>query len=386
MSAGVGAVGAGITVPSAPTGVEDERGAVVEGLDVAVYEVPTEEPESDGTLEWDSTTIVVVEARAAGIRGTGYTYGDRSVASMVESKLADVATGADALTPASTWGRMQTEIRNAGRQGVGAMAVSAVDVALWDLRARLLGVCLADSLPRFNEVVPVYGSGGFTSYSDAELADQLGAWANAGIPRVKMKVGRDPDSDMRRVAVARDAVGGGVQLMVDANGAYTRKQALLWAERFAEAGIVYLEEPVTSEDLEGLRLLRDRGPAGMAIAAGEYGWDLPYFQRMLDAGAVDVLQADVTRCGGITNLLRVDGLCKARAIEFSAHCAPAISAHACCGMETLAHLEYFHDHTRIERKLFEGTLEPEGGFLKPDRSRPGHGLELKRSEAAEYAI
>src|SRR5215212_4012003 len=114
-----------------------------------------------------------------------------------------------------------------------------------------------------------------------------------------MKVGRDPERDPDRVRVARDAVGRGVELMVDANGAYSRKEALRWAEHFRKWDVRYLEEPLTSDDLEGLRLVRDRAPAGMAIAAGEYGWDLPYFQRMLDAGAVDILQADVTRCGGI---------------------------------------------------------------------------------------
>jgi L-alanine-DL-glutamate epimerase-like enolase superfamily enzyme len=187
------------------------------------------------------------------------------------------------------------------------------------------------------------------------------------------------------VRAAREAVGDGVELMVDANGAWQRKEALHFMELFAhEFGVTYVEEPVTSDDLEGLALLRDRGPTGMNVAAGEYGWDLPYFQRMADC--VDIQQADVTRCGGITGLLRVDALCKARSIPFSAHCAPAISAHACCAMETLVHLEYFHDHVRIESMLFDGTLSPEGGYLRPDSSRPGLGLEFRRDVAEEYAL
>lgn len=281
---------------------------------------------------------------------------------------------------------MQGVIRNAGQPGVGAMAVSAVDIALWDLKARLMGVGLADALPRFHHRVPVYGSGGFTSYSLDRIREQLGSWVEQGIPRVKAKVGRDPGADPMRLDAARDAIGPATELMVDGNGAYTRKSALWWAERFRDWDVSYFEEPLTSDDLEGLRLLRDRGPAGMAIAAGEYGWTLPYFQRMLDAGAVDVLQADVTRCGGITGFIRVDGLCKARNLAFSAHCAPAISAHACCAMETLEHLEYFHDHVRIERILFDGTLDPEDGHLEPDRSRPGLGLELRRDDAREFAL
>lgn len=359
------------------------KDAAVERLEVSAFTVPTDGPESDGTLRWDSTTMILVEAMGGGETGLGYAYGDVSVGKFVESKLADVVRGSDALSPPVAWAAMQRAIRNAGRTGVGAMAVSAVDVALWDLKAKLLGVPLADALPRFHEAAPIYGSGGFTSYSRDRLQEQLGGWAAQGIPRVKMKVGREPEKDPERVRAAREAIGDGVELMVDANGAYGRKQALYWAERFAGEGITYLEEPVTSEDREGLRLLRDRGPGGLSIAAGEYEWTLAQLADL--AGCVDVLQADVTRCGGITNLLRVDGICKGRNVPFSAHCAPAISAHACCALESLLHLEYFHDHARVEGMIFEGALSPEGGRLRPDPSRPGLGLELKRSQAERYA-
>jgi L-alanine-DL-glutamate epimerase-like enolase superfamily enzyme len=355
----------------------------VESIEVSAYTVPTDSPESDGTLRWDSTTMVLVEATGGGERGLGYTYGDVSVGKFVESKLAGEVEGADPLSPPAAWVAMQNAIRNAGRPGVGAMAVSAVDVALWDLKARLLGLPLADVLPRFHDAAPIYGSGGFTSYSLERLREQLGGWASEGIPRVKMKVGREPEKDPERIGAVREAIGDGVELLVDANGAYTRKQALYWAEAFANDGITYLEEPVSSEDREGLRLLRDRGPGGLAIAAGEYEWTLPQLANL--AECVDILQADVTRCGGITNLLRVDGICKGRQIPFSAHCAPAISAHASCAMESLLHLEYFHDHVRLEDMLFDGVLNPEGGDLRPDESRPGLGLELKRSEAERYA-
>jgi len=359
----------------------------VEGLKVSAYTVPTDEPESDGTLEWDSTTIVVVEVEADGHRGTGYTYGDVAVATLVRSQLADLVAGADALAPARTWASMHAALRNVGQQGIGAMAISAVDVALWDLKARILDVALADLLPRFHRRVPVYGSGGFTSYSDDRLASQLAAWVEAGIPRVKMKIGRDPRRDPERLAAARAAIGPETKLMVDANGAYDRRDAFKWAHRLhAEWDVTYLEEPVTSDDTEGMAGLRERAPAGLAIAAGEYTWDIHSCERMLRAGAVDILQADVTRCGGITQLLRIDGLCEARNVPFSAHCAPAISAHACCAMETVHHIEYFHDHTRIERMLFDGVLDAGEGFLEPDRGRPGLGIELRRPDSSEFEV
>ena len=351
------------------------------------YTIPTDEPESDGTLEWDSTTIVVVEVVAGEHRGVGYTYGDVAVAALIHSQLTEIVEGADALAPGAAWTAMHAALRNAGQQGIGAMALSAVDIALWDLKARVLGVALADLLPGFRRRVPIYGSGGFTSYGDSRLAAQLAGWVEAGVPRVKMKIARDPDRDPERLSVARDAVGGEVELMVDANGAYERWEAREWAHRLrSEWGVAYLEEPLSSDDLEGLRQLRQGAPAGLAIAAGEYVWGLHECARMLQAGAVDILQADVTRCGGITSMLRIDGLCTAHNTTFSAHCAPAVSAHACCGMETVRHIEYFHDHSRIEGMLFAGTLDPTGGFLEPDRDRTGLGLELRRLDAAEFEV
>ncbi len=299
--------------------------------------------------------------------------------------LADVVEGADALSPPAAWARMQAALRNAGRPGAGAMAISAVDIALWDLNAKLLGLALADALPRIHDRVPVYGSGGFCSYSEARLAEQLAGWVAQGIPRVKMKVGREPERDPGRLAAAREAIGADTELFADANGAWGRKQALEWAHRLRrEWDVTYLEEPVSSDDTDGLRLLRDHGPPGLAIAAGEYAWDLHDLARLADA--VDVLQADVTRCGGITNFIRAGAFCRVRNLAFSAHCAPAVSAHACCAVEGLVHLEHFHDHARIERMLFDGTLDPEAGYLAPDRSRPGLGLELRGADAGRYRV
>jgi L-alanine-DL-glutamate epimerase-like enolase superfamily enzyme len=357
----------------------------VERLTVSACTIPTDEPESDGTFAWESTTIVIVEAHAGGETGLGYTYADVSAARFVESLLEPTVRGRDALAVCAAWEAMQEAIRNAGRPGLGQMAVSAVDAALWDLKARLLDIPLVVALDAIHEHVPIYGSGGFTSYSDARLREQLGGWAAEGIPRVKMKVAREPERDPERLDAAREAVGDDAELYVDANGAFTRKRALAWAERYAgEWGVSWLEEPVSSDDLDGLRLSRDRAPAELEIAAGEYGDILPYFERM--SGAVDCLQADVTRCGGITGLLRVGALCDARSLDLSGHCAPQISAHALAAVRRLRHLEYFHDHVRIESMLFAGCLEPIDGALVPDRSRPGHGLELQRGEAERWSV
>ncbi|QRK05929.1 mandelate racemase [Archangium violaceum] len=358
----------------------------IERIEARAYEIPTDAPEADGTIEWDSTTLVVVELTAGGTRGLGYTYADAAAAGLIHRTLSKELLGHDVMDVPARMVSLLTRVRNKGRPGLVAMALSAVDAALWDTKARLLDVPLVRLLGAARDEVPVYGSGGFTSYSVARLKEQLAGWVEQGIARVKMKVGSHPDEDGMRVWEAREAIGPDAQLFVDGNGAYTVKQALVMADGFAEAGVVWFEEPVSSDDLEGLHLLRQRIPSGMNVAAGEYGWDAIYFQRMLGARAVDVLQADATRCLGVTGFLQVDALCEGFQVPLSAHCAPSLHLHAACAARNLVHLEYFHDHVRIEHLLFDGARGPVKGVLTPDLSRPGMGLELKRQDAERYAL
>jgi len=351
---------------------------------VSAYTIPTDAPESDCTFEWNSTTMVFVEIAAGGESGIGWSYADVSTAKLIHTRFVKLLAGADAMSIDAAWARMLHDIRNIGRPGVVAMAISAVDNALWDLKAKLLALPLVRLIGQVRESVPVYGSGGFTSYTVERLRTQLGGWASDdGMRFVKMKIGRDAAADRERVRAAKDAIGA-CALFVDANGAYTRKQALAQAEDFAESDVRWFEEPVGSDDLDGLRLIRDRAPAGMDIAAGEYGYDHYYFRRMLQAGAVDVLQADATRCCGISGFLRASALCESFNLPLSAHCAPSMHLHAGCAALPLVHLEYFHDHARIESMLFDGFCAAKNGVMTPDLSRPGHGLELKRKDAERY--
>lgn len=354
-------------------------------VEVGAYTLPTDGLESDGTLEWSSTTMVVVHAYAGKQHGLGYTYGDLATAQLIHHKLAGIVVGREALDVGGAWAAMRHAIRNLGRPGIVSMAIAAVDGALWDLKAKILELPLAKLLGMVRPGVEIYGSGGFTSYSITQLQRQLAGWAGQGIRAVKMKIGRDPERDLERVRAARSAIGERAALYVDANGAYTRKQALVMAERFADMNVTWFEEPVTSDDLAGLRLLRDRAPAGMDIAAGEYGYDLPYFERMLAAEAVDVQQADGSRCAGITEFLRVGALCAARNMPMSAHTAPSLHLAPCCSLDRLRNIEYFFDHVRFEQTIFDGVAIPRLGTLYPDLSRPGMGLELKAKAASRLA-
>lgn len=358
----------------------------IDRVDVCAYTVPTDSREADGTYAWDSTTIVIVEAFSGDARAIGYSYADIATAKLIHDKLAGKVTGRDAMSVPGCWVDLVNTIRNLGRPGICSMAIAAVDTALWNLKATILNLPLVTLLGAAHDSVAAYGSGGFTSYSDDQLSDQLGGWAASGMRAVKMKIGTHPEADLHRVRVARRAIGDDVELFVDANGAYDRKQALLKAHQFADCHVTWFEEPVSSDDLEGLRLLRDHGPPGMRIAAGEYGYDERYFRRMVEAGAVDVLQADATRCAGATGFLNAGAICESFCMPLSAHTAPTLHTHLCCASPRAINVEYFHDHARIERMFFDGAIEPVKGELRPDLSRPGLGLEIKKSDVKRYRV
>lgn len=360
-----------------------DRRPAIDRIGVETFTIPTDAPEADGTLAWDHTVLVVVTVEGGGRSGIGYGYADRPTAGLVGGTLAPAVIGLDALDINRAWIAMTRAVRNLGRPGIASMAIAVVDCALWDLKGWLLGRSVADLLGRARDATPAYGSGGFTSYSDRQLGDQLGGWARDGLKAVKMKIGGDAATALRRATLAREAIGPDVDLYVDANGACSRKGALATAEALAGLGVTWFEEPVSSDDLEGLRLLRDRGPAGMAIAAGEYGYQPIYFRRMLEAGAVDVIQADATRCG-ITGFLAVAALAEGFAMPLSAHTAPSLHAQVACACRPMMNIEYFHDHARIERTLFDGAAVPRDGALAPDPGRPGLGLAFKRADAERF--
>jgi L-alanine-DL-glutamate epimerase-like enolase superfamily enzyme len=360
---------------------------VVDDVTAEVYTVPTEQLEADGTLAWSSTTVVLARVSGGGRTGTGFTYASGACQPLIEGPLASAVEGVPVLDVGAAWEAMVRAIRNLGRPGLVSCAISAVDTALWDLKGRVLGIPVSRLLGAVNPEVPVYGSGGFTTYGEDTARAQLEQWTGEwGIPRVKIKIGESrgtrPDRDLARIAFARRTIGDGVGLYTDANGGYTRKQAVRMARAMADYDVTWFEEPVSSDDLDGLHEIRAQVLPD--VAAGEYGYDLAYFTRMTDAGAVDCLQADVTRCGGVTEWLRVAALAAARGLDISAHCAPSLHAHVCAAVPNLRHVEYFHDHVRIESMLFDGAALPAGGVIRPDPSRPGLGLALKAADAEKF--
>jgi L-alanine-DL-glutamate epimerase-like enolase superfamily enzyme len=365
--------------------------SAVEWLEVSVHTVPTDAAEADGTLAWDSTTMVVVEASAEGldgpVTGVGWSYAPAACADLVRDLLVALAEGTQVDDVGRTWQEMVDAVRNVGRPGVASAAISAVDLALWDLRARVLHRPLHRLLGSRRDTVPLYGSGGFTTYDGERLDRQLQEWLEAGMHDVKIKIGEEWGGcvrrDLERTEQVRETVGADVGVMVDANGGYREKQAVDVARSLEGMAVSWFEEPVSSDDLDGLHRLRDR--VRPEVTAGEYGYDLAYFHRMCAADAVDCLQVDVTRCGGITEWQRVAAVAAAHHLDVSAHCAPNAGLAVACATPNFRHQEWFHDHVRIESALLDGAAPAVDGTVRPAEA-PGTGLTFKHADAEGFRV
>ncbi|RQR59924.1 mandelate racemase [Burkholderia sp. Bp9125] len=304
------------------------------------YRIPAERPEADGSLAWDATTLVVAEIDAGPVTGLGYTYADAGAAQLVAPLLAGALRGMPACDIPAAVDAMWRAVRNVGRSGIAACAISALDIALWDAKAKLAGAPLAVLLGRAHTRVPVYGSDGFTTYDARTLAAQLDDWRGQRVRACKIKIGEHDADDMGRLRIARDALGPDVALFVDANGAYSPRTALAFADAAAGFDIRWFEEPVSADDVDGLRFVRERVGPRVDVAAGEYAYTSDDFRRLLGARAV----------------------------------------------QRIRHVEWFHDHVRIESMLFDGAPELVDGGLEIDAARPGLGLAFRRADAERFAV
>lgn len=365
--------------------MKDARGRIAKWR-VSAYAIPTETPEADGTADWDSTTVVVVELSAGNATGLGFAYANEAAALVAQQLLKKVVEGQSPFAIAAIHHLLDRQCRNWGRPGLVSSAIAAIDIALWDLKARLLDVALITLLGKARDCVTAYGSGGFTSYSEKQLLDQLTGWADEGFPAVKMKIGRNASEDLLRVAAVRKALGNRTELFVDANGAYDSKQAMRSSYAFQDYGVTWFEEPVSSDDQAGLNYLVREGPPAVRIAAGEYIYTLDDARILVEAEAIDVLQADVTRCGGITNFLKISDLAEIKHLPLSAHTSPSVHATLCCALQPAINVEYFFDHQRIEPMLFDGAIRARKGMLTPDTSALGLGLVLKRTDVQNFEV
>lgn len=358
----------------------------IDDVKVHFFKIPTVSPsECDGTLCWDSTGLLVVEVQTQDFLGVGYTYTDEAAKALVKTRFAPLLKSND---PSHIQKAMQVlfvEARNIGHQGIVAAALSALDIALWDLKAKLLQIPLSDLLGRHSEKILGYWSGGFTSYSTQDFEKEWSTAKDLGFECYKMKVGSHPMQDEDRVKIARSLLAPTDKLFVDANGAYSTRQAIALAEQFYKQNVSWFEEPVASDNKEGLKFVRAHLPGEMELAAGEYGWDKFHFASLIQNQCVDVLQIDVTRCGGISNFLKISALAETFHIPISCHTAPYLHIDVACAVPNMRHIEVFKDHKIIEESYFDKASQFDNGYFTPNKTLPGHGLKLRWSEIKAFA-
>jgi L-alanine-DL-glutamate epimerase-like enolase superfamily enzyme len=322
----------------------------------------------------------------AGYEGLG--VGQTVARDIVQGVLRPLLIGQDPLCIEKLWDDMFWRVRGFGRKGVAFCAISAVDIALWDLKAKLFGVPLYRLIGPYTDRVPIYGSGGWTSFTEAELVREQTGYVERGIPRVKMKVAKDfghaEREDVRRLAAVRKAVGDDVEIYVDANNGYYAKQAIAMARRLAEYDVKWFEEPVLADDIAGLAAIARA--IDIPVATGEHEYTRYGFKELIAQGGADIVQPDVGRVGGVSEWLKVAHLAQAFNLPVAPHAVQLVHLHLACCTPNLKVVEYLGVSEESDRVWYTEFPEPRDGYWSPYPDRPGLGLELDPDAVLKFSV
>jgi L-alanine-DL-glutamate epimerase-like enolase superfamily enzyme len=307
---------------------------------------------------------------------------------VIQRVLKPALVGQDPLCIEKLWDDMFWRVRGFGRKGVAFCAISAVDIALWDLKAKLFGVPLYRLLGPYTDRVPIYGSGGWTSYSEAELVREQTGYVERGIPRVKMKVAKDfghaEAEDVQRLKAVRKAVGDEVEIYVDANNGYYAKQAIGMARHLADYNVKWFEEPVLADDIAGLAAIARA--IDIPVATGEHEYTRYGFKELIAQGGADIVQPDVGRVGGVTEWMKVAHLAHAFNLPVAPHAVQLVHLHLACCTPNLKVVECLGTADETDRLWYTEFPEQRDGYWSPYPDRPGLGLELSPEAIRKYAV
>ena len=323
-----------------------------------------------------------------GLEGLSPAGGGRATQALVEGSFKELLVGENPLWVEKLWDDLFWCIRGVGRKGLAFCALSAVDIALWDLKAKHFNVPLYQLLGPYTESVPVYGSGGWTHFDLDELVAEQTHYVERGFKAVKMKVGKDfgkrEREDIERLAAVRDAVGDDIEIYVDANNGYYAKQAIYMGKAFEEYGVGWFEEPVLADDIDGLAAVAKA--IDIPVATGEHEYTKYGFKDLIARGGADIVQPDVARVGGVTEWLKVAHLAHAFNLPVAPHAYQLIHLHLACATPNLKVVEYLGVSEESDKLFYKGFPEPENGMWSPDPDKPGLGLELDTDAVAEYMV
>jgi len=333
--------------------------------------------------------VLFVEVHSdAGPVGLGWTAGLRATRAVVMDTLRETLIGKDPFDTEGLWNEMFWRVRGFGRKGVAFQAISAVDIALWDLKAKALGLPLYKLLGACHDSVPVYGSGGWTNYTEAELVREQMSYVEQGYPAIKMKIGKEfgqrEREDLARLAAVRRAAGDEITLYVDANNGYTAKQAIRVARGLEEREVAWFEEPVLADDVDGLAQVARA--TSIPVATGEHEYTKFGFKDLLARGGADIAQPDVGRVGGVTEWLKVAHLAHAFNLPVASHAFAPIHLHLAMATPNILVVEMLGTETASNRVFFTELPQPKNGRWAPFPDRPGLGVELRPAAVNKLAV
>tara|TARA_B100000949_G_scaffold15701_1_gene12208 strand:- start:643 stop:1749 length:1107 start_codon:yes stop_codon:yes gene_type:complete len=322
------------------------------------------------------------------IEGLGMTYASPGVIDVIENSLKSELVGKDPLDIEQLWNDMYWKVRGYGRKGIAFCAISAIDIGLWDLKGKYVNLPLYKLLGAYTDSVPVYGSGGWTNFSEKELLEEMTRYVSDGIPRVKMKVGKDFGSsereDIERVAAVRKIVGDDVSIYIDANNGYYRKQAIYMAKEFEQFQVGWFEEPLIPDDIDGMAEISKA--TSIPIATGEHEYTKYGFRDLISRGGADIVQPDIGRVGGVTEWMKVAHLAHSFNLPVAPHALQLAHLHVACATPNLKVVEYMNVSLEGDKLWYVDFPKQKNGYWSPFHDKPGLGLELDHYSVVKYQI
>lgn len=324
-----------------------------------------------------------------GMEGFGITYhevGGEATKMMIEHDIAPKIIGRDPFETEVLWNEIMGYLRGVGRKGLMLCALSAVDIALWDLKGKIIGLPLYRMFGGTETKIPVYGSGGWTSYDDDELVAEMLKLKDQGYSMIKFKVGveggHNTRRDLLRVRKVRDAVGSEMRLMLDANGCWDAATGAQFANQVKEYDIMFLEEPVFADDLPGL--IKYKQSTDLPLATGEQEYTRYGARDLLINGAADIVQLEVTRAGGFTEMLKIGHLTQAFNVKFAPHAMENLHIHLVSAFNNALFLERLLIFEEIAANVYVDAPKPINGFMYIPENKPGLGLDLNMDFIREH--
>ncbi len=358
-------------------------------IDTYLIETKAKGDFSDSTRKVETIGYVVVDITTDdGLHGVGVTYhevGGEAICEFIQSSIGPKLIGWSPLETEALYEEIFAYMRGVGRKGLSFCAYSALDIALWDLKGRMMNLPLYKLLGGNRTQITCYASGGWTSYSTQQLVDEVKAMVAAGYKYVKIKIGvdggRNPNEDARRILAVSEAVGPDIGIMIDANNAFTSAVALRLAYQLRDCNIIFFEEPVFADDTPGLTRFRQAGilPCG----SGEHEYTRFGARDLVVNNCVDYIQCDITRCGGFTEGRKVAAIAQAFNTSWAPHGFDVIHMHMLSPYPNGVFLESLFMFNELIENTFTNAPVPEKGVMTiPDR--PGLGLELNYKNLTPY--